>query len=149
MNQTKTCNDEQLTLYFYGELTSVQRQILDAHLQECPDCRTSLNELQASLAAVPNPELQLSPGRKTQFADQVMERTRRRRVGFPAAWGGALVAGALVLTVVLLRPADQLVPVSPTVTALADFEVLEQLDLLQELDLLKDLDLLQEIEESG
>lgn len=149
MNQNKGCNEEQLVLYHYGELSSIERQALDEHLNTCPDCRTSLQELRASLAAIPQPDLQFSPTRKLQFSERVTKRAYRRSKNYRAAWGGALATGALVVTIVLLQPADKMMSVIPVVPSTVDFEVLESLDLLQDLELLKDLDLLQEMEEFG
>lgn len=145
MNQT--CSQELLTLYHYDELPVEQRQVVDQHLQDCPDCRASLAELRSSLRSIPVPELQLDPAQKLQFADRVLQSRRSYRP--LAAWGGALAAaGALAVAVVVLQPSRQL-PVAPIQPALADYEMLEQLDLLQELEVLQELELLEELEQLG
>lgn len=145
MSQLKTCNDEQLILYYYGELDAPDRKTLAVHLEGCPACQTALVELQVSLAAVPQPELKLSAAEKLQFTEKVTEKARRRSTRFLPAWGGALAAGVVMVAVLWLQPAEQLAPVAPGMSTMADFEMLEQLELLQEIELLQDLDLLQEM----
>jgi hypothetical protein len=144
MNRDKQCSEEQLVLYHYDELSSAERQALDVHLNTCSHCRTSLEELQASLAAIPRPELQISKARKLQFAERVTKRAQRRPKNYRAAWGGALATGALVFAM-FLQPTENVVTVTPNPSSIPDFEVIEMLDMLQDLDLLKDLDLLQEM----
>src|SRR5688572_30520679 len=58
--------------YIYGTLDDAQREIMDAHLTECPTCRTNLagqelwkrqvsNELGAALKfAIPSPQMSFS-----------------------------------------------------------------------------------------
>jgi len=146
MNQN--CSQELLTLYHYDELPVEQRQLVEQHLQDCPDCRASLAELRSSLRGIPVPKLQLEPAQKLQFSARVLRQSRRSYRPL-AAWGGALAAaGALAVAVIVLQPSRQL-PVAPTQPALADYEMLEQLDLLQDLELLQQLELLEELEQLG
>jgi len=147
MNPGNVCNDEQLMLYHYGELPLSERQVLERHLASCPVCQGSLDELQASLAVVPQVEVRLSQAEKLQFADQVMARAKHRPHNYRGAWGGALVTGALVVAAVLLQPTDKIISVNQTVPSMADFEVLEQFEMLQDLELLENLDLLLEMEQ--
>ena len=149
MNRNKVCHERQLVLYHYDELAANDRKALESHLSGCSDCRALLKELQASLAAVPQPQYHLSAARKLRFAEQVLARTRRRTSRNIPVWGGALAVGALVVTILLLQPADQRAPIPAVTPATADFEVLEQFELLQELDLLEKFDLLQEMEQFG
>lgn len=145
MIQLKACKDEQLVLYYYDELDAADRKTLDVHLEGCPACRTALEELQISLAAVPQPELKLSFAEKLQFTEKVTGKARRRSTRFLPAWGGALAAGVVMVAVLWLQPAEQLAPVAPGMSTMADFEMLEQLELLQDIELLQDLELLQEM----
>lgn len=149
MKQSRPCNEEQLVLYHYNELSTDNRRELDHHLQTCGSCRSALVEIGSSLAALPRPELQLSPAQKRVFVERVNERVRRSPTYLRAAWGGVLATAVLVAGVMLMRPADLPLTVAPHEPAMADFEMLQQLDLLRELDLLKELDLLQEMGQLG
>lgn len=149
MSRQNNCNEEQLVLYHYDELTLPERQKVETHLQGCPDCRAELNDLQAALAIVPQMKLEFSEAEKLRFAEQVTDRVRRSPRHLRAAWGGVFATAALVAGVMFFSPADLPQSVVPSEPAVAEFEMLEQLDLLQELDLLKELDLLQEMGQLG
>ncbi len=149
MTDKKICNDELLTLYYYQEIGVSESHALEQHLLSCAPCRAALDELGASLAAVPQRSLTLSTGQQQQFSAGVLQRARQPRGLRLSHWGtGLAVASALGLLVVLLRPIEQpasLVPGVPAGAALAELEVLEQFELLQEFDLLQNLELLQEL----
>jgi anti-sigma factor RsiW len=144
-------SNEMLTHYHYNELDQSAWRDLESHLESCSACRSSLAELRSSLAAVPpRPDVRLSAAQKLRFAEEVTERIRRRPFRRLTTWGGALAtAGVLAMAIVLVRPADQMVPSPPGTPAFADFEVLEQLDLLRDWELLQALELLEEMEELG
>ncbi len=146
MTDQQNCNEELLTLYHYAELSEQEARELEQHLLDCEACRISLDEIAASLAAVPHPQLTLSEGQRQQFSARVSEKIKRPRAYLLQRWGGAFaMAAALGLMVILLRPGEQPVVHRPAAAALADIEVLEQLEMLKELELLKDLELLQEL----
>ena len=145
MTHKQICNDEDLTLYHYQELTAAESQSLEQHLAECSTCRAALDELRRSLAAVPSPKLRISAAQKQQFTEQITARIgQRKRTSLPN-WGTAFaVASVLGLMVLILQPGSQSVVQPPPAAALADLEVLEQFDLLKDLELLRDLELLEE-----
>lgn len=141
-------DDDRLLLYRFDELPAAERQQIAEHLQSCPACRASLDELDQTLASVPRPEVSLTPGQLAVFNDRVLRRARRRAPNRMPVWGGALAAaGALAVTLVVMQPGAP--PPSHKTQGLADYEVLENLDMLQDLDLLQNLDLLQAISDSG
>ena len=146
MTRKQTCNDEQLTLYYYKELTADENHSLEQHLAECVTCSASLDELRKSLAAVSHSELKFSSLNKQQFAAKVTARIDQRKRRFLPGWGTALAAATVLgLMVLMLRPVDQPIVSPPAAAALAELEVLEQFELLKDLDLLQDLELLQEL----
>lgn len=147
MNHHQGCDDKQLMLYYYGELVPAERQAVEMHLGECPDCRKAFAELQASLAAVPATSLQLSTAQKLRFAEEVTARTRQIAPRRLPTWGGAVVAaGILGLVLMLVGPDNHELPVRAESPARADIELVEQLEILQEIALLENLELLKEIE---
>lgn len=147
MNRHRACNDEQLMLYYYNELIPAERQAVEIHLGECPDCQHTFAELQASLAAVPFASLRMSAAQKLRFAEEVTTRSRQGAPRSLPTWGGALVAaGILGLALMLIGPDKHELPVRPESPVRADFELVEQIQILQDIALLENLDLLQDIE---
>jgi len=147
MHRRTACSEEQLVLYHYAELPPPERLVVEKHLADCPDCRTALAEMQASLAVVPRTDLHLSAAQKLTFAEAVSARTQRSSLLMLPRWGGALVAaGVFGVAVMLISPGDRTAPLLVERPARNDFELVEQLDLLQEFALLQDYDLLREIE---
>lgn len=150
MSKKNGCDEKQLVLFHYDELNKEQRQQLQAHLETCSSCRTGLEQLQASLAAIPPYNLQLNQDQKNDFTARVVAGTQRRSRSTLPTWGGALTAAcALTLAVIFFNPAPPADPVMLNGPTLADLEILEQFELLEDLELLQDLELLEELEDLG
>jgi len=149
MTNHQPCDEKQLTLYHYNELDLETRQQIEKHLKSCAACRTTLEQIKASLATVPKIECDLDSASRLRFTEQVMARTdSRRRIGKPV-WGGALAAAGALALVLTLMPNFQQQPLEIPNPALTELELLEQLELLQDLDILQDLELLGELEDLG
>ena len=142
------CEDSRLRLGAYsdGELAGDDRSELEAHLEQCGPCRTSLEELRRTWDAldaytVPEPRVPAA-SRILQRARARERRTRLVRVGSGIA--AVLVVGILIWQLlgtgdsVLLSPADE----QEIVT---HWDVLDILELLESLEVLENMELLEEM----
>lgn len=148
------CPHIDLLLYHYGELEGEELRHAETHLAGCAPCREELAQLRRTLAAVPRPEVSLSPLELQRFTARVTGRLGRRRRRLPLV-GGALAAGvALVITLVALQPGfltgppAQRAP-SGVLQMNAEVEMLQDMDMLQNMDLLQNMDMLQDMEGAG
>jgi anti-sigma factor RsiW len=151
MSQTCRYREEDLLLYYYGELDPAARSGLEEHLETCSSCRDWLRQLSCLLDSIPRPEIEITPAEITRFAARVAERAGAGRVWRPSlpVWGGALAAAAvLIVTLVADRP-HPLTPASSGSTQVAKLEMLQRLDLLQDFELLQELELLEALEGRG
>jgi anti-sigma factor RsiW len=147
-----SCTDEDLVLFYYGELDGQNRSRIEVHLAACPACRAELNDIERTLAPLPQASVQLTAAEIRQFAARVSARAVRRRQGIAPAFGGALAAAAvLAVTLFTLQPwGGTPSPSLPTKGShVAEVDVVRNLDLLQNLDLLENLDTLQALEGHG
>ncbi len=148
MTDQNRCDQQQLTLYYYNELANDALQQVENHLNGCRECRTTLEQLKASLATIPITKLELDSAEKHRFTEQVMAATKSSRPWRKPIWASTLAAGAAVVLAIIIMPTSQQ-PLEKHNPALAEIEVLEQLELLQDLDILQDLELLEALEDLG
>jgi hypothetical protein len=74
MNMTNLClhaSSERLTLYFYGELSDVERRAVDEHLDSCDACASAIAELRVMRAVLSH---RGNPSRTTAEWDGFMAR---------------------------------------------------------------------------
>ena len=77
-----------------GQLDADQRELVERHLDECPDCGTELRSTTAARREVRGlPMLEVPPGTFDLAADVVPIRKRRRRPLVAAAAVATLVVG--------------------------------------------------------
>jgi Putative zinc-finger len=92
------CNNAELILgYAYGELADADRQVFEAHLSRCAECRSEVAEMRSTRAHLaswtpPEPEFDFQIVRGNRAAPL----PARRRFSFTPAWGLA-AAAVLVL----------------------------------------------------
>ena len=144
---TKHCCQEDLLLYYYGELADQQRQELEKHLAVCASCDKEWLQLQRSLKGMALPTIELGPVETKSFAARVAERAQRPQRGKLWLWGGALTACAVLALSLMVRPPG-IVPGQGT-SLVADAAMVQELELLQNMELLEELDLLQGLEGQG
>lgn len=149
----RTCRyrEEDLLLFYYGELDPTTRSCVEEHLESCPDCRDLLQHLTCFLDNIPRPELDISPSEIDRFTAWVAERAgagRPWRPTFPV-WGGALAAAAVLIVTLMAERPQPLPPAGTGSTQLAELEILQSLELLQDFELLQDLELLEVLEGRG
>ncbi len=108
-----SCQDiEELSgAYVLDAVTPQERQEVEEHLVECPDCTQLVQELQSVTELLPLsvPPVELSPALKARVlagiqvdADQSIQWTRPRRTRRWRSWTNQLVAVAAVLMLALL-----------------------------------------------
>jgi hypothetical protein len=109
---------QRLDDYLDAELDLKQEAELHAHLDHCQVCREQLQQaeaLQASLKALPVPEM--TPGFARRAVDQAagrLHQPRHHRSAFVAGFGSAMVAGvAMLLVVGGFLPGGTATPSSP------------------------------------
>ncbi len=155
---------ELLAAYADGELSPAENESVGRHLADCAECRTWLELLRRSYAALEAIEPVEVP---TGLAVAVRRRTARRYAApFYVATGLAAAAAVLIMLTVALHPqkpeavnvaatpAPIDVPAEVAVVAAADtgalsaeeMAVIENLDVLQELEILEDFDMFAEFE---
>lgn len=143
----KHCSNEDLLLYYYGELDGQRHRELAEHLATCAACSKEWQRLQDSLERVPRPTIELEPAETRKFAARVAARAQRRDHRKLWLWGGALTATAVLALSLIARPPG-IVP-GQEGKLVADAAMVQELDLLQNLDLLEELDLLQDLAGQG
>lgn len=92
---TTTSHYDEFALFEYAEGTSEQREEIEAHLADCPECATSIGEHRRFVAALGQPavwEKAPEPAPKSRFGDLVSVNTRLERED---AAGSAIVEDAL------------------------------------------------------
>ncbi|MGE4580320.1 MAG: anti-sigma factor [Desulfuromonadales bacterium] len=144
---TGRCPEEELTLYYYGELEPDERRAIEKHLEGCAACRQQLAALEPLLGALPKPVIGLGTEEKQRFSTQVMERLdRQQKRRFLPLFGGGLATAAAVLLLLLNTgsPPD-LAPPAGNNGMVAELEGLPEMELLRNLDILEEFELLQEL----
>lgn len=147
MSQTCRYREEDLLLFYYGELDPTTQSCLAEHLATCSTCRDQLQQLSCFLDSLPRPELEISAAEINRFATRVAARAdagRLYRPSFPV-WGGALAAAAALILTLSVEPPQPLPPAGNGSTQLAELEILQSLELLRDFELLQDLELLTEL----
>ena len=161
---SKACRnmEEDLVLYYYGELADAARGGCEAHLKECQSCRKSLAEMRKLLpmtvaAGEPPPAFWDHYSRELrQKLDVVAEgkNWRRRIVSFlrPVPMPALAVAAMVLLALTLTLGKGLWQPSAPSPDDEAFMEVLpmaEQLDFFSDMELLDNLDLLETLPGQG
>lgn len=95
----------ELSGYIDGELTQQQRQRIDTHCGQCPDCAAALKDLaalRAEVGAVP-----LSPFGEDKWREQMNDSTGRTLsgLGWTLLIGAILAAAGILAFTFLLEPA--------------------------------------------
>lgn len=146
------CSNEDLVLFYYGDLDEEAHLGVETHLAGCQACRAELADIERTLTLLPRASVQLTAPEIQRFAARVSARAIRRRQGLAPAFGGALAAAAVLLvTLFTLQPWGGAPSTTRTVkgTHVAEIDVVRNLDLLQNLDLIENLDTLQALEGHG
>lgn len=110
--------------YVLGALTPVERRLYEEHLEQCPSCRESVNELSpmpgllAQIRPAPEARLVVQTEEPADLMDAMLRKehrrsARRRRL---LGWAGAAAAALLLVIVatvaVILRSPDDTVSVA-------------------------------------
>lgn len=140
------CGEEDLLLYYYGELSGERLSRLEEHLAGCRSCREAWLALQRTLEAVPRVSLGVTSEEARLFAARVARQTGHRQVSRGWLWGGALTTAALLALTLSVR--SSILP-GPGSRVVAETAIMKELDLLQNMELLQQLDLLQELDGQG
>ncbi len=147
---SKNCLSEQdLTLYYYGELSA---SVAHAdHLADCLICRKRLSALRHDLAKLPNLNYESDAAAGTRMAASVSEKlNKRHRNWIPALSASAIAVFALVISISVWSPQRQPVQSvqspAPLHDALSLNEDMPDIEFLEDLELLKELELLSQIE---
>lgn len=142
------CEESRLRIgaYIDGELTGDDRAGLEAHLEHCGPCRTSLEELQRTWDAL---EAYTVPEPKAPAASRILQAARAREGRARLIRVGSGIAAVLILGILIwqlmgiggplpLSPADELEIVT-------HWDLLDNLELLESLEVLENMDLLEEM----
>ena len=150
----------ELVPFLSGELDADERARVQHHLDDCASCRTSIDDLAATMRTVsahleelPTPEWS-AYRRELRLKLAAREETRAQRWRPRVVWAslvGAGVAVAALILVLMMRPStpgltpavDQLAmeqPETVDVGLLRNYAVVEQLDLLENYDVIEHLD---------
>jgi anti-sigma factor RsiW len=138
--------EEDLLLYYYGELSEERWGQLEEHLAGCRSCRDAWLALQQTLNAVPRVSLPVTSEEARRFAARVARKAGCRRLSRGWLWGGALTTAALLALTMSIR--SSIMP-GPGSKVVAETAIMKDLDLLQNMELLEQLDLLQELDGQG
>jgi hypothetical protein len=110
------CDKELIVGYIYGELSRDEREMLDAHLAVCADCRIEIEELRSTrqhltLWGPPEPDLGFRVIRGGAAPAQALPRRSRVASAFRYAAAAAIVfaAGAAVANLEVRYGADGLI----------------------------------------
>ena len=146
----RSCLSEQdLTLYYYGELSTSNEQA--DHLAACLICRKRLSALRHDLAKLPNLNYEPDAAAGTRMAAYVSEKlNKRRRNWLPALGVSAIATFALVITISVWSPQSQQMQIVQSPAQLHETlslnEDMPDIEFLEDLELLKELELLSQIE---
>jgi anti-sigma factor RsiW len=115
-------NIPQISAYHDGELAGEQREQIERHLRDCPQCAAELDELrrlsQQLAEAAPRPALSLEAARRLH--DHVEELTDRSVLHFAEILSGLAAAVMLAASLWTARPASVAAePVAPWEQAIA------------------------------
>lgn len=149
MKNANCLSDQDLTLHYYGEIPSASPEL--QHLDNCHLCQQRFTALQRDMAALPTLAGEVDPAAGTRMAARVSEQlSRRQSLRWLPVIGGAAVAAALVITLVIWpaqpEPRLQLQPVQTAANTPSLDTDMPDIDFLNDLELLKELDLLRQIE---
>jgi anti-sigma factor RsiW len=148
MSRTCRYREEDLLLFYYGELEPTIQSDVEEHLAACSACRDHLQQLSCLFDSLPRPELEISAAEINRFAARVAARAGAGRAWRPSlpVWGGALAATAALIVTLSVEPPQPLPWAENGSTQLAELEVLQKLELLRDFELLQDLELLTELD---
>lgn len=149
-----TCPQENLILFFYGELDATERLRMEGHLQGCAACRKELEQLRTFLEILPKKQLKFSPGEIVSFNEQVSRRLRPKpKRSFIPVMGWSLATATIAALLFLtLRPPmpEQKQSIHPmSLQMVNDFSKMPDTKMLLNLKLLQNLDMLMELEKTG
>lgn len=141
-------NDQELTLHYYNELPEDCPQ--GKHLSTCALCTRRFVELKNDLQLLPELDYPEHPATATRMAAHINEKLQRpRRRWAPAISTLAVSACALVATVVIWSPQQELPQTTQTSLAQAPIDLDEDMpdiEFLEDMDLLLELDLISQVE---
>ncbi|MEJ2690991.1 MAG: zf-HC2 domain-containing protein [Deltaproteobacteria bacterium] len=149
-----TCPQENLILFFYGELNATERLQMEGHLQGCAACRKELEQLRTFLEILPKKQLEISRGEILSFNEKVSRRLRakpKRHFRPVIGWSLATAAIAALLLLTLRPPIPEQNQSGPamSVQMVNDFNKMPETEMLLNLDLLQNMDMLLELEKTG
>src|SRR5262245_3709010 len=146
--------DTELVPYLRGELAPAERERVERHLGECPDCRQDTDLLRELLEHVARSVGRLPEVNWARYRAELREKLEARRA--PRAWWwwrpvpmalSASVAGILLLVAVWTGYQMTGEPFTPEQASLGselgllqEYQVVDQLDLLEDLDVIRNLD---------
>ena len=144
----------ELVAYLDGELQDSVRSQVEAHLEDCADCRAERDALAVTLKSVAGlPATRPSSNLVEQFWARFREAKQK---GFKAGllslfkwprpvWVGAAATACLLAAVLLALPKDRPAdPADQTIAShmdlFADYETIKNLDILEDLEYIEALD---------
>src|SRR5215475_6855725 len=143
-----------LVPFLRGELPPAERERVERHLEECPDCRQDTDLLRDLLEHVARSIGRPPDVNWARYRAELREKLDARRA--PRAWWwrqvpmalSASVAGVLLLVGVWtgyrMTGGEPLTPEQASLGSelglLQEYQVVEQLDLLEDLDVIRNLD---------
>ena len=144
----------ELVAYLDGELEDSIRSQVEAHLENCADCRAEHDALAATLKSVDSlPATRPSSNLAEQFWTRFQEAKQKGfKAGFLSlfrwprpVWVGAAATACLLAAVLLVLPKDKPVEkaeadIASHMELFADLETIEHLDILEDLEYIEALD---------
>lgn len=152
----KKCQ-QSLSMWLDGELTAAVAEEVSGHVEGCPDCARSRDQLLALNARLEQlPGLEPSSGFDAAFARKLQDARRQQRLSagqgkrrsfwrLPILAGAAAtVCGAAVVALLIRSPA---LPDDPSAMELAShLELLQNYDVINHLDALENFELVEKLD---
>ena len=150
MKNNKCLSEQDLVLHYYDELSASGAPA--HHLVDCPLCAERFAALGDDLAKLPKLSQEPNPAANIRMVARVNEQlSSNRRSWIPALGASAAAVIALVITLSIWSPQEELLQTAqtstpPSMTTMSLSEDMPDIDFIEDLDLLKELDLLSQIE---
>lgn len=148
----------ELIPYYYKELDSEKRAVVDTHLKECQTCRDMLKEIEETLSLV-DKRVSVEPKEELwdSYLDNVYEKIDESSF-FPRLYKNIflepklapILAASLLVTILVTSSSLYLINKNKTyeqmqlaqnIDLFMDFDVIQNLDLLENLELLEETDI--------
>ncbi len=152
MSKNDCLTEQEITLYCSEDLEFEPMRKAADHFASCADCRSKMESIKQTLSALPQHRLEMSEAEKLQFANRVMQATRKKHHGPRLqAWGAAATAiTAGVVAVMVFTPSN--LPTRPDqnqALQYAELDLVENMDMLESMELLEMMEMLEILEDKG